>query len=558
MTSLIRRAREYVKLNGMEYTLRRCGEKAGERLFRFYDHAWHQLAPTPEELAAQRNAPIDAGLISVVVPVYNADPAMLRELAQSLLNQTYGHWEAILYDDCSPAQGTVKALSEIAGMDRRFHTFRGEKNQGISGSSNSGIALAEGQWIALLDHDDLLTPDALYTVAQTILARQPDMIYSDEDKVTENGRLHTDPHFKPDFCPDDLRSGNYICHLMVLRKSLVEKAGGFRTAFNGSQDHDLALRCIEQTEKIVHIPKVLYHWRTVGGSVSHQNLMKCVDAACRAVEEHMTRIGWPGTARPCNGNIRLRYDIGENLTVGVYVLGRDEADCRGCAAALKADQWPNLAVHSVPIIGGRYAAMNQAAATAKEDVLLLLDASVRVLGPDFVTELLMYAQRDDVGAVTPKLLNRRRLITHGGFAVGMNGLAQCRQPGISSHAGGWHLMMQKSHNVAAVSAACLMVRRDHWIPFDEEYQGGLGAVDWSLRLMEKGLRHVFTPYALGRCENKDLLLLGKRRNRQDAVRYTARWQHVKDPCYSSLLDRKKGNYRLCRDYRNRNEQARCY
>lgn len=558
MANLIRRGMEYVKLNGVEYTLRRCGEKAGERLFRFYDHTWRQLAPTPEELAAQRAAPIEVGLISVVVPVYNTNPDMLREMACSLLAQTYGHWEAVLYDDHSPDQSTADTLADIATMDERFRTFRGEQNQGISGSSNSAIALAQGEWIALLDHDDLLTPDALYTVAQTILTHQPDLIYSDEDKVTENGKHHTDPHFKPDFCPDDLRSGNYICHLMVMRKSLLEKAGGFRTAFNGSQDHDLTLRCVEQTDKIVHIPKILYHWRTVGGSVSHQNLMKCVDAACCAVEEHMARIGWPGTARPCNGNIRLHYDIQGEPTVGAYIFGTDEADCQPCAATLQKSSWPKLTVHTVPVAGGHYAAMNRAAATAMEDVLLFLDASVQVLEPEFVTELLMYAQRDDVGAVTPKLIDRRRLITHGGFAVGMQGMAQCRQPGLPSHVGGWHLMMQKSQNVAAVSAACLMVRRDHWIPFDEDYQGGLGAVDWSLRLMEKGMRHVFTPHAQGKCENRELLLLGKRRNAQDAVRYAERWKNVKDPCYSSLLNREKGNYRLRRDYRNGNEQARCY
>lgn len=548
MMKLLRRAQEYVKHHGVAYTLYRCGEKAGEKVFKFYDHTWRQLEVTPEELAAQRAAPIDAGLITVVVPVYNTDSVMLREMADSLLAQTYTNWEAVLYDDCSPKAETVAALEEVGRKDARFRVFRGEKNQGISGSSNSAMALAQGEWIALLDHDDLLTPDALYTVAQTILAQQPDLIYSDEDKVTENGKRHTDPHFKPDFCPDDLRSGNYICHLMVMRKSLLEKAGGFRTAFNGSQDHDLVLRCVEHTDRVVHIPRVLYHWRTVGGSVSHQNLMKCVDAACRAVQEHMERIGWPGTAEPCNGNIRLRYEIQKPLTVGAYIFGTDEAACQPCAESLRALGDERLTIHAVPMGDNRYAAMNLAAACAREDVLLMLDASVQVLSAEFVQELLMYAQRDDVGAVTPKLIDRKRLITHGGFAVGMEGLAQCRQPHIPSHVGGWHLMMQKSHNVAAVSAACLMVRRDHFIPFDEAYTSGLGAVDWSLQLGAKGLRHVFTPYALGKCEEKELLLLCSRRDAQDAAHYTSRWQNVKDPCYSMMFAREKGNYRLRRDY----------
>lgn len=552
MANLIQRAQEYVKLNGVEYTLRRCGEKAGEWMFRFYDRAWRQLAPTQERLNAQLAAPVDAGLISVVVPVYNSNPVMLREMAESILAQTYGHWEAVLYDDCSSRQETVNELAEIARLDSRFRVFRGEKNQGISGSSNSAMALTQGEWIALLDHDDLLTPDALYTVAQTILAHQPDMIYSDEDKVTENGARHTDPHFKPDFCPDDLRSGNYICHLMVVRKSLLEKAGGFRTAFNGSQDHDLVLRCVEHTDKIVHIPRVLYHWRTVGGSVSHQNLMKCVDSACRAVEEHMGRIGWPGTATQYNGNIRLRYTIKGKPTVGAYILGQTEEACQRCAQALQGADWPYVSIHTVLVANNRYAAMNRAVAAATEDVLLFLDASVRVISPEFVRELLMYAQRDDVGAVTPKLVNRRRLITHGGFAVDVQGLAQCRQSRISSRAGGWHLMMVKSHNVTAVSAACLMVRKDHFVPFDEGYHEGLGAVDWSLTMAQKGLRHVFTPYALGVCESRELLLLGRKRHQQDADRYAAKWRNVKDPCYNQLFSRRNARYRLRKDYRNVN------
>lgn len=542
MMRLVHRLQAYMQHHGVAYTLYRCGEKAVERVFRFYDHTWRQLAATPQELAAQRQSPPEAGLISVVVPVYNTHPGMLQAMADSILQQTYPHWEAILYDDCSSRQETIDALQRIGQLDARFQVCRGEHNQGISGSSNSAIALAKGPWVALLDHDDLLTPDALYTVAQAIVNQQPDLIYSDEDKVTENGKHHTDPNLKPDFCPDDLRSGNYICHLTVVRKSLLEEVGGFRTAFNGSQDHDLVLRCAERTSRIVHLPKVLYHWRTVGASVSHQNLMQCVDAACRAVQEHMGRIGWPGTAEACEGEIRLRYAIKGQPTVGAYIFG---TDTQACASSLQAD-YPGLQVHTLPMGENRYATMNAAAASATEDVLLMLDASVQVLSPDFVTELLMYAQRNDVGAVTPKLVNRRQLITHGGFAVGMDGLAQCRQPGIPAQAGGKHLMMRKSHNVAAVSAACFMVRRDHFIPFDEGYHSGLGAVDWSLQLGAQGLHHVFTPHALGQCEDKELLLLSRRRSEEDTARYTAKWQHVKDPCYSSLFARNKANYRLSR------------
>lgn len=557
MTGLVRRVRAYVKHHGLVYTLQRCGEKAAERVFRFYDRTWRQLAPTQAELDAQRAHPIDAGLISVVVPVYNTNPVMLREMADSLLAQTYSHWEAILFDDCSPSEETRAALEAVAALDERIRVHRGEKNQGISGSSNCAVALAQGEWIALMDHDDLLTPDALYVVAQTILEKQPDLVYSDEDKITENGKRHTDPHFKPDYSPDNLCSVNYICHLMVMRKSLLMEAGGFRTAFNGSQDHDLALRCVERTERIVHIPKVLYHWRTVNSSVSHQNLMKCVNAACTAVQEHMERIGWPGRAEPQGGNIRLKYDIKGHPVVGVYIFGEDDAALERCEAAIQGDKWTDKVIHMVRIgQKGRYAAMNQAAESAAEDVLLMLDASVTPTDDAFITELLMYAQRDDVGAVTPKLINSKRLVAHAGFVVSMEGIAQCRQPRVPEHIGGWHLMMQKSHNVAAVSAMCFTIRKDHFVAFDTAYQGGLGAVDWSLRLNGAGFRHVFTPYAVAWCENKDWLLLGKKRNEKDAARFAAHWKDIKDPYYSDLFAREKANYKLRKDYDYLHEQVR--
>lgn len=502
MAGLVRRARDYVKHHGVAYTLYRCGEKAAESVFKFYDHTWRKLAVTPQELEAQRAEKLDAGLISVVVPVYNTNPGMLREMVDSILAQTYQHWEAILYDDCSPSDETCAALEGIRQLDGRIRVYRGEKNQGISGSTNSAIALAAGEWIALMDHDDLLTPDALYHVAKAILEKEPELIYSDEDKITEDGKRHTDPHFKPEFCPDNLRSGNYFCHLMVIRKALIEKAGGFRTAFNGSQDHDLALRCIEQTDRIVHIPRVLYHWRSVKASVSHQNLMKCVNAACAAVQEHMERIGWPGTAEPCNGNIRLRYDIKGQPMVGVYIFGQEDTAFQRCADAMKIMDWPHMAVHKVKIgEEDRYAAMNRAAASATEDVLLMMDASVQVTQTEFVTELLMYAQRDDVGAVTPEIRGPLGVYTYGGREYDTPEMERFCKAGLPFRTGGLYFYRFKSHNVAGVSPACFMIRKDHIVQMKTERTD---IVEWEMPFVPDGLRHMFTPYATCMCREWSL------------------------------------------------------
>ena len=547
MTNLWRRVKDYAAYHGAGYTLRRAAEKLWERTLHPYERVWRGMRTPESELEAQRQSPPAAGLISVLIPVYNTEPALLRALAASLQAQTYPDWEACLYDDCSTRAETLSALDEIGALDGRLHVHHGERNQGISGSTNSAAALAAGEWLALCDHDDLLEPDALWQVARVIAQEQPDLIYSDEDKVTENGRWHTDPHFKPDFCPDNLRAGNYICHLMVVRKALFKQVGGLRGAFNGSQDHDLALRCTEVTRRVAHIPRVLYHWRTVRSSVSHQNLMRCVEASRRAVEEHMARIGWPGQAEIQRGNLRLRYEIKGAPSVDVFVMAAAGQNAQACADMLAADSWPDKQV-SVISAGqdDRYAAMNRAAASSLADMLLFVDASVTDASDGLIEELMMYAQRDDVGAVTPRLLSRRGRITHGGFAVGMEGLAQCREQNLPSHANGWHLLMQTSHNVAAVSAACVMIRRDHFIPFDEGYREGLGAVDWSLSLIQRGLRHVFTPHGQGVCESGALLLTGRARHEADAARFAARWPGVQDPCYSALFSRKKANYRLMR------------
>lgn len=536
---------KYARTHGAAYTVRRAAEKLGERLLGTYDRMYRRDRVSEAELARQRASQPDAGLISVVVPVYNTNPVFLRELARSLTAQSYERWEACLYDDVSPNEATRDALREIAAQDARFHVVFGKKNLGLAANTNRAVAETSGSWVVLLDHDDLLEPDALYRVAETAVRERPEMIYSDEDKVTERGDRHTDLHCKPDFCPDNLRSVNYICHLMAMKRTLLDDVGGLRPAFDGSQDHDLALRLSERTARIAHIPAMLYSWRTVSGSVSHQNLARCLNASCRAVEEHMARIGHPGTATAEAGVLRLRYEVPETTRAAVLIIAENEAVGARCLAAFQEDAWPCAACRVVTAGENRYAAMNRAAAEATEDVLLFVDASVVPEGSDFLRELMMYAQRDDVGAVTPVLLDRRRRVAHGGFAVGMAGVARCRGQGLLVSAGGRYRMMRISHNVAAVSAACAMIRRDHFLPFDEAYRGGLGAVDWSLRLLASGRRNVYTPHAVGRCGHTPLLLPRGADDAGDVARFErAHGAAVHDPCYSARFSRRRGDFRL--------------
>lgn len=472
--ALVQRVLAYIRRNGVAYTLRRAGQMAQERLLHSYDRSFRRKAPTARELACQRvNQPM-AGCIGVVIPVYNTKPQFLQELAASLLNQTYADWQAVLYDGCSSRADTLDALQALP-EDPRLLIVHGEKNEGISGNTNQAVAHCGASWIALCDHDDLLAPDALWRVARAIEQESPDMIYTDEDKLTEDGRLHTDPHCKPDFSPDNLRSGNYICHLMVIRRTLWDEIGGLRPDFDGSQDHDLALRASEHAKRIVHIPHILYHWRTVGTSMSHQHLAKCQDAAARAVTEHMERVGWPGVCSVEDGTLRLRYQVRQK-TVATIVTPRE----------------------------GRFAYMNRMARNADEDVLFFVDEGIALPGGPFLQELLMYAQRDDVAAVTPQLATKGGRVFTAGYDV-QDGKLIPRFRGLPSRAGGWHGMNRTSHNVDAVSSLCFMIRRDHFTPFPEENCGDAPMAEWCAAMYRRGLRCVYTPHAVCVVERLSML-----------------------------------------------------
>ena len=563
MGGLAKRVRAYVRLNGVGYTLRRGVEKVRDRGLREYDRLYRRERAGEAELAQQRERKWQAApLVSILVPVYNTDPAMLRAAAESFRAQTYPHWEAILLDGASTKPETVQCLKELEKLDGRLRVVFSGENLHISGNSNAALRHAKGEWIALCDHDDLYTPDALYWVMDAVERENPDFIYSDEDKVSEDGKVFFEAHFKPDYCPDNLRSGNYICHLMVMRRSLIDAAGGFRSAFDGSQDHDLALRCMEHTTRVTHIPRVLYHWRHVGASMSHQNLMRCVDAARRAVEEHINRVG-PGGAVSLDHNcLRVHYTIAEKKPVSIIVLDSgDEAQLEKCLTALRATDWPQtelLVVTErkelpgtvcVPRGGaGRFAALNLGAARATGDYLAFVDSSVTVEKPDWLTELVMLAQREEIIAAVPVLFDERGRILHAGYALGMKHVASCRQQGLPRTAGGWHGLEHQAHNVGAVSAACLVMRRERFEPFEENWRSDLGSVAWSVRLREKSGWLAFTPFstAIGTA-NAPVL-----RDGQSWPEEEKRFPALTDPCYSPHFSHVKANFHLNTDDKGRN------
>lgn len=283
-----RRFKNHISKHGFTKTVTKCGSKLLQRIFRTYDRSVRRREQDAAMLSEQRANQPTAGLISVVVPVFNTDPTMLKALANSLTAQTYNAWEAIFYNGGSTKGETQRALDEI--REPRIRIVHGRENLGISGNTNAAIAQSRGEYVAFCDHDDLLAPDALWHTAKAIESAHPDMLYTDEDRVSSDGNYYSDPHRKPDFNHAALCEGNYICHLMTVKRTLLDDLGGLRSEYDGSQDHDLALRISEATDRIEHIPLVLYHWRRVKGSVSQQQLGKCMDASARAVQEHLDRM----------------------------------------------------------------------------------------------------------------------------------------------------------------------------------------------------------------------------------------------------------------------------
>ena len=543
----LERIREYRQSHGTAYTLRRLGQKAVQRLLGTYERRRRREQASETQLAFQRENPPEAGLISLVVPVYNTDPRMLRELLDSIRSQTYRRFEALLYDGASTRPETLAVLAGLPEADGLpcFRVIHGDKNDGISGNTNAAVRQARGDYIVLCDHDDLLTPDALWEVARCIAQTRADLIYSDEDRITSDGRSHMDPHYKPDFCPDNLVSDNYICHLAAVRKSLFEEAGGLRSGFDGSQDHDLFLRLTERTDKVEHIPRVLYSWREVLTSRSHLDLYSCLESGCRAAEEHEARLGRSVHAVPVRKEIRLWYDIPREASVEALVHGTTEDTCRECLGELVfRTDWPRL-TGSLLVADEheRIPLINSAARSSEADYLLLLDADTTEMNRYFLREMLMYAQREDVAGVTGVLTDRKGRITHGGFALGMEGIARCINEGMYYAAGGWHDMMNKVHNISAVSLCCLLIRRDVWLDLDESFRGGLAAADLGLRQRKAGRWFIFTPHARAVLSPRPLLLSGKERLPEDLALFRQKWGNdLPDPCYSRHFSRKNANY----------------
>ena len=478
----------------------------------------------------------DGPLISVVVPVYNPDPDLFAQMVASVRNQSYWNWQLCLADDRSTDPRIRELLQEIEAQDQRIRVVYREANGHISEATNSALEVAEGRYIAFVDHDDLLDRDALLWVANAIRETpEAGLVYTDEDKVTDAGDRY-DPHFKPDWNPLLFAENNYVSHLSVVRADIVRQVGGCRASFEGAQDYDLLLRCIEQLQdaQIVHVPKVLYSWRASPGSTAADPKAKpyATEAGRRAIEEHLQKAGHPGITVE-NGPFPFTYKpvwspSGDPL-VSIIMPTRDQIDLlrRAVDSILvktthrnfeliildNGSQDPQTLSYLDDITNTdprvrvlrddrpfNYSALNNdAVAQAKGEFVVLMNNDIEVLSENWLTEMVALAQRPGAGCIGAKLYYPDGRIQHAGVVIGMLRVAGHAHRLFPQQHPGYAGRLKLRQNYSAVTAACLLVRR---AIYDEV--GGLNEhdlaiafndIDFCLKVQTAGYANAWTPYA---------------------------------------------------------------
>ncbi|MBR1683851.1 MAG: glycosyltransferase [Clostridia bacterium] len=517
-----------------------------------YDTWIREELPSDEERKKQK-ARLFSHRISYLIPTYNTRPDLLKALSESILAQTNDAWEVCFYDGASTNQETLQMLREIDARDTRFHVCFGKENAGISGNTNKALFMAETDYIALCDHDDLLTPDCTYYLLDAA-EHGADFIYSDEDKVTEDGSRFFDPHLKADFSPDALRSGNYICHIMAMRTSLVKELGGLRSAYDGSQDHDLALRATECAQAIAHIPRVLYHWRMLNSSFSHASQEKCVHAAAHAIDDQMTRLGLDGHCEMVDMAPYITYDLPENCHVTWIIHGIvGGADLKWLKRLLRFSRDAHKytqeiiivsrnpleleAVEGIPITTARD--VHAAAAMASASLLLFIEQGMRPLQSVWFERLMMFASRPWIACAGGGAVDKKQRYLTCGYALLSSGPSP-RFYGQNRFGITYQLYDRSVREVSAVSMSLLMVSRETYGKLGgfAPYASDVGAVALGVRANRMGLSNVVVPEAIARAPEESLLHHPMTKKDRESFRQEAMTEHY----YATAFHREQADF----------------
>ncbi len=496
-------------------------------------------------------------LVSIVTPVYNPVKYDITRCIQSVIDQVYDNWELCIVDGGSDRSYVKKIIERYAAKDGRIKFVALSQNKGIAGNSNEALKLATGEYLGFLDHDDMLAPFALYEVVKLLnQSRELDFIYSDEDKVPAKNEKRYDPFFKPDWSPDTFLSYNYLCHFAVVRRSIIEKIGGFRGGYDGAQDYDLFLRVVQNTNRIIRIPKILYHWRATSGSAAAELLAKpyALDGAKKAIGEYLKEMKLD--AEVSDGlfptSYRVRYKLKPSQKVSIIIPMRDKVHLlKQCVTSiLEKTDYHNYEIVVVdnqsqesetieylktldpsfskgenrfpPLEKGgeggfesgfssekikllsydkpfNFSAINNFAVKSTDaPFLLFLNNDTEVISSEWLTSMLELAQSEEVGAVGAKLLYPNDTIQHAGVILGIGGVANHSHLGFPRASHGYFGRISVIQNLSAVTGACLMMRRkvfDEVGGFDERLSHAFNDVDLCLKIRDKGYRIIYTPYA---------------------------------------------------------------
>lgn len=549
--------------------------------------------PNARKLKKQRAEKLDyEPCISIIVPTYKTPEKFLKEMIDSVRNQSYENWELCIGDG-SVTEDTVKNVVEsYQKKDKRIKMLCLSENLGIAGNTNAALSIATGDYIALLDHDDILAPDALYEVVKWMNEHykdETDVIYTDEDKVSFDLKDYFEPHFKSDYNLDLIRSNNYICHLFVARKSIVDQVGGFRKEYDGSQDYDFILRCIEQSKHVEHVPKVLYHWRCHPGSTAanQESKMYCYEAGKRAIEDHLKRMGEDDcqvVMTEHQGFYHVIYPIREQKKVSIIIPNKDQKEIleRCIESVIQKTDYKNYEIiivennsttneifeyyktieqrENIRVVIWKdkfnYSAINNFGVRyANGEYLLFLNNDIEVIRENWLSEMLANVQRKEVGIVGAKLLYPDNMVQHAGVIIGMGGIAGhplSRHPADDC---GYFARGIIQQNLNAVTAACMLTKKEVYEKvngFEEKLAVAFNDIDLCLKVRKAGYLIVYDPEAL--LYHHESISRGKedtleKRNRfEGEVDYMAKkWKDVLekgDEYYNPNLSLLSGNFEL--------------
>lgn len=531
----VKKGFEYIRRNGVSrfWTLAKAKAfPAGKSYKEWYE----EHCPTKEELMRQREVEFSVQpLISIVVPTYQTPIPFLKDMIDSVRKQSYEKWELCIADgSLNGDENDTKVirvreeLNRYSMEDKRIKVVYLEENQGIAENTNQALALATGEYIGLFDHDDMLTPDALYEIVKAINDYDYDVLYTDEDKISEDSHDYKKPVFKPDYSPELLCANNYITHFFVAKKSIVDRLGGFRKEYDGSQDYDFIFRCVELAKKVGHVSKVLYHWRMHGGSVAGDptSKMYAYDAGKKAIQSHYERVGIQANVEHMErlGLYHTEYKMIKQPLISVIVYGEDDEKKKRCSEWFKRKDYSNLEI--LASAGINVEEINALAEKARGSYLFFVSENLESVERDALQQMAGVLQIQNVGAVSGKVIGRKHTVEDAGVVFRTNGDLCKANYGIGDCDYGDMFRAKVMSNYSILSLNCFMTHKNTFEElgrFNKHFSLSFAAADYCLKLRMHGKRCVMQASTVW--ESKGSMKTGII-NDEERERFYKEWQEV--------------------------------